>query len=167
MAESKLFSQSYTRFCVDDARRGLVDFTPVKGSFVTLDTSNNPEFDNYDNSADYWCEYLDGDLKEHLVTLGRHTKPTFYSLWSRRYAWLRVTFEEDFLEDEEVECIIVHENGTMQYYPSGNEVLPQHVASYSAEDYGDSCLGYFGEYDRYMVYENRVYSYNAEKEVEL
>ncbi len=168
MVQSKLFSTSYTRFDKEEAQRGLVEFYPTKGSFVTLDLADNPEFDNHDNSAEYWCEYLDGDLKPHLQAVAPRssdTQPVFFALYSRRYATLRVTFEDWFLEDEEVECIICHENGTMQYYPGGYEVQPEHVHQYSAEEYGDDCLGYHGSSDRYMVYQDTVYTYEGEKQV--
>ena len=169
MAQSKLFSTSYTRFCLEDVKRGLVEFYPTKGSFVTLDIADNPALDNYDNSAEYWCEYLDGELQQHLHDIARAyygsaDKPVFFALYSRRYATVSVTFTDSFLENEEVECIICHDNGSMQYYPSGGEVQPEHVHHYSCEEYGDDCLGYHGSSDRYMVYRDMVYTYEGEKQ---
>ena len=153
---SKLFSDDYTRYSVGDEILVL----PLKGDFVTIDYCESPTFQpDFELSAEYYCEPLDGELIPHLQKLAETCQsPQFVSLWSRRYACITVTLTDDFINDNEIEAVLVHHDGVLQAYPGGLKVSPDDIQYYEVSDYGDDCLGYHGE--KYMLHQGKVYKFD-------
>ena len=171
MSKSLLHSKSYTRYDADDD----IMYSPIKGEFCTIDINDAPftEGCEYELSAEYWCYSLDGELIPYLQKLSESDKQLqFVSLYSRRYATLRIHLterclsgecEDDCLEDDrEIEAVLVHDDGVIQLYPGGFIVQPEDIEYYEADDYGDDCCGLHG--DEYMLYDGKVYTYGVAEE---
>jgi hypothetical protein len=167
MSTSLLHSKSYTRYDADDD----IMYSPKKAEFCTIDISQVPftEGSDYENSAEYWCYSLDGELIPYLQQLSEADKHLhFVSLYSRRYASLRIQLTEECLsgvelpDDRKIEAVLVHDDGVIQLYPGGTIVQPDDIHYYEADDYGDDCCGLNG--DEYMLYDGKVYEYSVSEE---
>jgi hypothetical protein len=129
-------------------------YSPRKGNFVTIDTADNYEMNDYENSAYEWCQELNGSLMNHINNSELESYTGFIKLFSRRYASYRCELE-DYMYDNGFDAVFVDED---EFHFCGNKVnnitvdateVYEDCATYGdfvLNDYGDDCCGYHNTY---------------------